>query len=270
MNSVGFSLAPEAGKCRICSVNVKKKKVIQCDDCSEIFCNEHSRINPSDFKNYCIDCFVRNTKSEVDAEMEDQIHTVKQQEQRIKLKIKECKKEKAEKVQVIDRLHKLVAANNEEYFKKREGTQKKVEDEINTTTNLKIMIENLKVTIDDAIKLRVIAEELLIAARGEYTNATAEFDLLKQENLGINKQIRECSGNIKEFVPYTRLRSLACANCKLKIKKAFKNEILNGNAARSSIVQSVLAYRASQSRNSVSVKQSVRKEPDNSCKCIIC
>ena len=270
MNSARPSFATETGQCRICSINIKKNKIIQCNDCSKIFCKDHSRINPSEFKSYCIDCFVKNIRNEADIEMGDQMRAAKLQEQKTKLHIKEYKKEKGEKIQVIDRLQKLIEFNNENYLKRLDAVQKKIDEENNTTKNLNITVENLKITNDDTSRLSAVAEGLLLAARGEYENLTAEFALIKQENLVMKKKIREYLKKIDEFVPYARLRTLACTSCKIKIKKAFKNEIINGNSGRSSLVQSVLDYKTNSVRSALSIKQSVKKEPDNCCLCIIC
>ena len=85
---------------------------------------------------------------------------------------------------------------------------------------------------------------------------------------------QEINGRMKDAVIYERLRNLACDQCKLKIKSTFRQMILNGNQGRGSIIQSVLAYRASLRKNSAKVSKQNSINPaisknESCCNCFI-
>ena len=118
------------------------------------------------------------------------------------------------------------------------------------------------------------AEEKLETTKDEFIQTKAETELIKEENTNIQNQIQEINGRMKDAVIYERLRNLACDQCKLKIKSTFRQMILNGNQGRGSIIQSVLAYRASLRKNSAKVSKQNSINPaisknESCCNCFI-
>ena len=274
MSSNSLFSTSSSGKCTECSKSINKKNIFTCSDCSELFCKEHIRTNPSDLALFCIKCFTKNLIKEAEEEMQDEYILVEKEKNRLKNQIKKSKKDRNDKIQAIDHLQKLLDTNKLKYEKNIENIKQKISEEESNERNIISTFESLKVTIEDSMKQCKNAEEKLETTKDEFIQTKAETELIKEENTNIQNQIQEINGRMKDAVIYERLRNLACDQCKLKIKSTFRQMILNGNQGRGSIIQSVLAYRASLRKNSAKVSKQNSINPaisknESCCNCFI-
>jgi hypothetical protein len=270
------SLNSSPSKCYTCLKAVSKKELGTCSDCSEVFCKTHFRVDPKDGKEHCVKCFYEYIRSDVDLEMKNELKVLNNKLYKLKEQISASKKDKNNKTQSIDRLQKLSANNQSIYDQKIETLSRKIKDEERDQCDLTIAIESLKIVIQDSNKNKKSSESNLEAAKDEYGRKQHELEIVNQENEILRSQVEISNKKKKEFVPYTRLKSLACPECLKKIKHQFRQDIMIGNQDRPSLIQSVIASRTSLATQNpaASSKKSVKKplkqkSPLEGCECLI-
>ena len=232
-------------KCNHCSESLGKKKHYICSECCELFCKLHIRIHPENSTACCATCFSKYLIAATNFEFEAQIKACKTALFSTKEKSKLCKKEKLERVQAFERLSKLRSKNLNIHMEKIEKIRKSINEEIEYKENRTRDIGNLQISIEDSKARAEIAERKLESANEELVALSTELYVMRTENEILRKQSYEYNEEYKKYIPYERLRNLACENCRNKLKKNFRHEIQNGKFSKYSIVASVLAYRGS-------------------------
>ena len=240
-----MSIPVFSGKCSQCSCILHKKKYFACSECGQFICKDDFRLHPDSQVTYCVSCYETCLKNDVFLELEPELKSIKSNLFKSKEKLKQAKREKNEKIQTIERLRKLVSNIDNLFIDKLNNLKDKVSQENenmrtktqaindlgNSVRELNEMVENEK------IKLQEINQEHL--------NELRSLECIHQENATLRTNIQDIHKEIKNRVPYDRLRSLACEECKSRIKKKFRNEILAANVAKGSVVESVLKQRMS-------------------------
>jgi PIN domain nuclease of toxin-antitoxin system len=248
------------GKCNVCSTALHKKKYFACSECGQFLCKEHSRVHPETQVTYCSSCFEKTLFSEVSSAFEGEIKTIKSTLFKTKEKLKHLKKEKTDKNLTFERLTKQLLNNEKNFQEKIESIKEKIfltEENIQVKTKA---TQDLSISVND-LKLTLEKEKLKIAEiQKDYENSRENLESLHLENLTLRLQVQETHKENKNRVPYDRLRSLACDDCKNKIKKRFRNEILSANMTRTSIVDSVMAQRVSARPSTVPAAKGAPKE----------
>lgn len=262
MSSIGVF----TGKCNICSSALKKKKHYACSECSQFLCKDHYRLHPNTSITYCIKCYEHVLSDEVKKENESKMKSLKSSLFKTKEKIKLLKKEKTEKKAVAERLAKLLSSNEKAFNDKLMSEHNKIDRETENEKTKKLAAQNLQVSVQDLEHDLKSEKEKLQKVNLEYNENLEGLERVNQDNAKLREQIGETHKEIKNRVPYDRLRNLACEECKVKIKKRFRNEILAANAGRPSIVDSVLAQKVSVRKSTVPVLKG--KEEKESC-CVI-
>ena len=256
MSNVGIF----TGKCSICSSPLKKKKHFACSECSQFLCKDHFRLHPDTQITYCIACYEQALSDEVTKENEAKLKSLKSSLFKIKEKIKLAKKEKADKTQTAERLLKLLGNNQKNFSDKLDSVQSKINQEIENEKVKKQAAKDLQVSVQDLIEDLKGEKEKLQKIHSEHCEGLKNLEGLNQENAKLREQIGEVHKEIKTRVPYERLRNLACEDCKSKIKKKFRNEILAANANHISIIDSVMAQRVSIRKSTVPVSKQIEKK----------
>lgn len=260
MSSIGVF----TGKCGFCSSTLKKKKHFACSECSQFLCKDHYRLHPNTCITYCIKCFEHALSDEVKKENESKIKSLKSSLFKTKEKIKLIKKEKTEKNAVAERLAKQFSSNEKIFADKLSAEQNKIDRLTDNEQTKKLAAQNLQVSIQDLIIDLKSEKEKLKKVNLEYNEHLKGLERLNQDNAKLREQIGEIHKEIKNRVPYERLRNLACEECKSKIKKRFRNEILAANANHNSIVDSVMAQKISVRKSTVPVLKNI-KEKESCC-----
>lgn len=240
-----MSIPVFSGKCSQCSCVLQKKKYFACSECGQFICKDDYRLHPDTSVTYCISCYEVCLKNDVFLELEPELKSIKSNLFKSKEKLKQAKREKNEKTQTIERLRKLVSNNEKLFVDKLNNLKTKLSQEnenirskTQATYDLTNSVKELAETVEnEKRKLQEINQEHL--------NELKTLECIHQENAALRTSIQETHKEIKNRVPYDRLRSLACEECKSKIKKRFRNEILAANVAKGSVVESVLKQRMS-------------------------
>jgi len=248
------------GKCGMCSSPLKKKKHFACSECSQFLCKDHFRLHPDTLITYCIICYNETLMNEVTKESEAKQKSLKSSLFKIKEKIKLAKKEKTEKNQTAERLLKLLVNNQTGFTDKLDSVQNKINQEIENERVKKQAAKDLQVSVQDLIGDLKGEKEKLQKINSEHCEGLKNLEGLNQENAKLREQIGEAHKEIKTRVPYERLRNLACEECKSKIKKRFRNEILAANANHNSILDSVMAQKVSIRKSTVPVSKQIEKK----------
>lgn len=229
--------------CYECSKPASGKKGFECIDCGEIYCKDHTKQNEKDHSSLCLSCFRKKIHLEVTLELESESLSSKNQLETLKEKLKNSKKDLSSKKATVERHQNQKKINEKTYSRKFENIEKKIEEEVQRGENIEKTSENFLVTLKDSKDGELKYKQKLDQVEDEYNSVLFEFELLKQENNKLKGDIQVANVKAKGFVPYSRLRNTLCATCKNRIKLAFRDEIIEGNKERSSVVQSVLAEK---------------------------
>ena len=229
--------------CYDCSKPISGKKAFECQDCGELYCTDHIKLNNKDHSAICLSCFRKKIHLEVTLEMESESLAASTQLNTLKEKLKNCKKDLSNKKTTIERHQNQIKINEKTYLRKFENTEKKIEEETQRGENIEKTSENFSITLKDCKDGEIEAKNKLELTSNESNSVLFELELLKQENNKLKGDIQVANIKSRGIVPYSRLRNTLCAGCKNKVKLAFKEEIMEGNKDRSSVVQSVLAEK---------------------------
>lgn len=257
--------------CYSCSTPISGKKSHECNDCSEYYCKDHVKINEISHSTTCTDCFKKKIFLEVSMEMENQVLEAKTQLNTVKEKLKNCKKDLANKAATLERLESQIKINEKSYQRRFENNEKKIEEEIKRAESIFHTAESLQIALKDCNANEKGTELKLEKAQADYNDTQTEVDTLKEENQKLKVEIQLNTEKMKGFIPYSRIRGTLCSACKQKVKLNLREEILNGNQGRDSLIASVLQDKERFSaRKSMNTQISESKKPADSCnKCII-
>ena len=257
--------------CTACSIGISGKKAIECNECYDFFCKEHVKVNESTHSVLCFDCIKKKIFLEVSMEMETPLLEAKTMLSTLKEKLKTCKKDLTSKTSTLDRLENQIKIGEKAYLRKFESTEKKIEDESKRAESIFHTAESLQIALTDCNRNEKSTELKLEKAQVEFNEVQTELDTLKQENNKLRSDVHASSLKLKAYIPYSRIRNTICNTCKSKIKHNHREEILNANPGRQSLIESVLAEKERFS-NKKSLSTNIMNEgskPDDSCKCII-
>jgi chromosome segregation ATPase len=258
--------------CYDCSKQISGKKAIECAECGENFCKDHVKLNESDHSAVCLPCFKKKIHLEVTIEMEAEMLAAKTQLNTLKEKLKNCKKDLANKKAAIERYENQAKISEKTNFRKFENAEKKIEEEAQRGINLNTTLSSFAITLADTRASEEAAEHRLDCLQAEFAEVQSEYDILKQENHEMKFRIKDKTEKAKGYISYNRIRNAICEKCKHKIKISFRDEIIGGNQERSSIVASVMAERARsviQKKSALGQENGEKPEDDKACKCLV-
>lgn len=180
----------------------------------------------------------------------------------------QCRKEIASKTKAIDQYEKLVISIQKKSENQQENLLKKIEQEIVLSHALLNEVDSL----NDALRQQRAVEN---ANRRKLESSLSDTELLintlkrlnDEKNRELNR-IDEFNIQMRESVPYGRLKTAICPKCIVKIKHRFSDELLYGltTVGSDSMIESILAA----GRNSKKAMSApVIQPPMEACKCII-
>lgn len=229
--------------CYECRKIVSGNKKIECTECGEISCKDHIKLNESDHSATCLDCFKKKIHLEVTLEMESESLEAKSQLESLKTKLKNSKKDLARKKTTKEHQENQIKINEKTYQRKFETLSRKIEEETNRGENLENTLKSLELTLEDSKTGENHCKAQVEDKEKEYEEVLLELETLKKGNKVLKYDIQVASEKSQKFISYSQLRNTLCETCKNKIKLCFRDDIINGNRGRESLIQSVLAER---------------------------
>ncbi|OMJ68824.1 hypothetical protein SteCoe_33618 [Stentor coeruleus] len=262
-------------QCYDCSKPIAGKKALECIDCGEFYCKDHVKANDSDHSSICFSCFRKKIHLDVTLELESQMIEAKTQLNSLKEKLKNCKKDLSNKKTTIERHQAQVKINEKTYTRKFETLEKKIEEEVQRGDNLSNTITNLNAALDDYKARENSTEQKKNSLEDEISQLEAELNGAKMENNKLKIEAQNLSDESKKYIQYISLRNTLCNSCKNRVKLLFKDEILEGNNGKESLIASVLQAERNMinQRNSLAPEMQVAdkngKTDDKACCCVI-
>ena len=227
-SSKSFSGISE-GRCFACNIILSGKKIIECNDCSNVFCKSHIKINQKDFSTVCSSCFKKKIHFEISMEMEAQILEAKAQLNSIKEKLKNGKLELTSLKQKIEKNSEILAANLKIHNRKVENIEKKIEEDGKRLQQMNRSAETLEEALKDLKMNEKAAFDKLSLSEKDVLAVQIEISSLNHENKQTSENLEVFSNKNKEYVSYAHLRRNICKACKLKIITLYEETIINGN-----------------------------------------
>lgn len=259
----------DTSKCFECLTELKKKRLKECTDCSQLFCKKHIRVNDNDFSTLCSPCIKKRVHLEISMGMETEILQHKSELRDVQSKLKTCKKDLQSLESTCTSLSDKLKSSKKEHKK----TIKRLETDLNEVKN-QINWENYSEIIADLAKTKSdfkVSEEKFEKSGEKNKENSAEIGNLQKDVDKYAKGISDLSEKVGVHVPYTIIRALCCEKCKDSIKSTFAEEIKKGYLGRNSIMASMHTdSRKSVHSSSSSTMNKKHSRPDqDSCNCLV-
>jgi DNA repair exonuclease SbcCD ATPase subunit len=259
---------PDKFSCTLCHKELKRKKLIECNDCSRLFCRLHIKVNELDCSSLCADCGKKKLHLEISMEMEADILSAKSELKSLQQSLKKAKHELAT---LESRLSEASCAK-EALCKPFPDRVQLLESQLAFFLSQSASVLSQHASCSSASQLlhsKLAATQARFQqSESEKTSCTADLAQQRAELTKLSAKLQSKTEMIHKYTPYQSLRNTLCAPCKHKLKREFSDSIINGNQGHSSLISSVLA--ASPRKSSKSVTELSHKAPKaDSCNCSV-
>lgn len=255
----------ETGLCFECSTEMKKKRLKECTDCTQLFCKKHIKVNDNDYSTLCSPCIKRRVHLEVSMDMEKEILDHKSELRDLQSKLKSCKKD----LQSLESSQSTLTEKKKSCEKSHKKNIKRLESELSDTIN-KINWDLHSELLENLAKTKLdfkVSEEKCEKSTQKVEENSVELGNLQKDVEKYSEGISDLSEKVGVHIPYTIIRSLCCEKCKELVKNKFAEEIKKGYFGRNSIMASM----HTESRKSVSSSSGKKhmKADNDSCNCLV-
>ncbi|CAG9319218.1 unnamed protein product [Blepharisma stoltei] len=254
-------------KCYICTKKPQNsRKTLKCRQCNQWFCKDHARKNADERFLICLNCFKANIHQELTHQATLQINDLKNCIQESNSRKNQLRKDINHKKTQIEKLE--IQINNKNSINNLEITQRKIEQESLMTNALTKEIETLERVLESSKSSEKENKMRLESIEGEIEEVEKYTNFMREEKNKLLTRYDELNKDMRDTVPYGRLKQAVCPKCCVKIKRRFRDQLLYGlrTEGTDSMIESVLAAKASFKAMSETDKMSTSGD---ACHCII-
>ena len=231
-SSLGTSFNSPRGdgkECHICGekfgkVSNKKK---ECARCHRAVCKTHSLkkrelAESQKLQRVCDSCDEELIKDEIRQEMEAQISDLEAEIKKATEENDRRARENRDKTAVLNNLEHEIAKAEKMHKQKEMTLQERLAEEQQKSEKARTAIEKLQRDLEDSHKSETAMAEKCKEVDKQIEDLNSEAQTLRERKEELTQHLQELEAKIKSSVPLSQLKSVACANCRMRLDTMYK------------------------------------------------
>jgi len=228
-SSFGASPRGEGKECHICGEKFGKvsNKRKDCARCRRAVCKTHSlkkrELGESQkLQRVCDSCDEEMIKDEIRQEMEAQISDLEAEIKKASEENDRRARENRDKTAVLNNLEHEIAKAEKMHKQKEQTLLERLTEEQQKSEKARSAIEKLQRDLEDSHKSETAMAEKCKEVDKDIESLNAEAQTLRERKEELTQHLQELEAKIKSSVPLSQLKSVACANCRMRLDTMYK------------------------------------------------